>query len=62
MTASGYPNRRVTIMTPASDHQANNETHGRKECAARMVTNRDKSPLREILASFRFYQPQPQLQ
>ncbi len=40
-------NRQVTIMTPASDHQANNETHGRKECAARLVTNRDKSPLRD---------------
>ncbi len=55
-------NRQVTIITPASDHQANNETHGREECAARLVTNRGKSPLREILASFRFDPPQGRLQ
>ena len=46
--------RRVTILTPASDHLANGETNDRSVCADRLVTNRKNPPLDGILASFAF--------
>lgn len=46
--------RRVTILTPASDHRANEETSSRSACAERLVANRKRPPLDGILASFMF--------
>ena len=45
---------RVEISTPAADREANDKTTDRVACADAVVVGRTVSPLKEVLASFRF--------